>query len=152
MSIELTPACMDKPLFLRMAKDYTETLAIYDKRIRWDEGAWTSEMWHAKFIMEDRIVQGFLIIKEERFDFYPPAMYIQEFYVVPESRGRGIGLEAVKEALGKWDKDIFFYGLKSNVQAAMFWMAVADKLNWRRIRRPEIREESGCRLAVYQAR
>jgi len=152
MSVELTPAYMDKPLFLRLAKDYVETLAKFDKAIRWDEAAWTSAMWRAKFIMEDRTIQGFVLTEETQFDFYPPALYIQEFYIVPEERNKGVGLEAVKAAVKDWHGDIYFYCLKNNIQALLFWTSVAEKLEWRMIKRPEIREEPWCRLMVYQAK
>ena len=152
MNIELTPAYMDRPLFLRLAKEYVETLAKFDREIRWDESAWSKAMWRAKLIMEDRTVQGFLIAEEERFDFYPPAFCISEFYIVPEARNRGVGTEAVKVATKGWDGDIFFYVQKSNIQALLFWTAVAEEMEWRKIERSEIDEEEGCRLMVYQTR
>ena len=152
MNIELTPACMDRPLFMRLAKDYVDTLAKFDKTIRWDEGAWSQAAWRAKFIVEDRTVQGFVLAEETRFDFYPPAFYIEEFYIVPDARNRRVGIEAVKALTERWDGDIYFYVLKNNIQALLFWTAVAEELEWRKIKRPEINEEEGCKLMTYQTK
>ncbi len=152
MNIELTPACMDRTLFLRLARDYIETLAKFDNRIRWDEATWRSAMWRAKFIMDGRTVQGFAMVEETKFDFYPPALYIVEFFVVPEERNKGIGMEAVKEITKNWHGDIYFYVLKNNIKAMLFWTAVAEELGWKKTARPEIDEENGCRLMTYNVK
>lgn len=150
MSVQLAPAYMDRPLFLGMAKDYIETLAQYDSSIKWDELTWTNAMWKANFIMEDRTVQGFVITDTVPFRVFPDALCIEEFYIVPESRRKGIGLEAVKVTTANSDKDVFLYILDKNREAQMFWMSVENKLGWQRITRPEIRQEEGCELRVYR--
>ena len=141
---------MDRCLFLRMAKDYVETLAQYDREIRWDEEVWSEAAFRARFIMEDRTAQGFAITEVVPFSLFPDALYIAEFYIVPEARRRGIGLEAVKGITERWDKDIFLYVLDRNTKAKLFWTYVENELNWKRIKRPEIRDENGCEKRVYQ--
>lgn len=150
MIIELTPAYMDKPLFLRLAKDYVEELAQYDSMIRWDEYVWSRAGWDAQLIMEDRTVQGFVITEKVPFDFYAPAFHVEEFYVVPEARRRGLGMAAVKAITERVEEDLFLYILKRNTQAKLFWGAVEEELRWKRIVRPEIIEEEGCELRVYR--
>lgn len=152
MNIELTTAYLDRPLFLSMAKDYIDTLALCDDRIRWDEATWRTNSWKARFIMEDRTVQGFIVYEIVPFDFYPPAVYIKEIYVVPEARRRGIATAAVKAAVGNWDGDVFLYILNENKGARLFWTDVEAELGWKKINRPEIDEEDGCELRVYQTR
>ena len=100
--------------------------------------------------MEDRTAQGFVVTETVTFAMFPDALYIAEFYVVPEARRRGIGLEAVKGITEQWDKDIFLYILDRNTKAKLFWTYVENELDWKRIKRPEIREENGCEKRVYQ--
>lgn len=152
MSVQLAPAYMDRPLFLGMAKDYIETLAQYDGTIRWDETIWGNAMWRAKFIMDERTVQGFVITDTVPFHVFPDALCIEEFYIVPESRRKGIGLEAVKAVTENTDKDVFLYIQNENREARLFWMAVESELGWERINRPEIQQERGCELRVYHTR
>ena len=127
-----------------------ETLAQYDHEIRWDEETWSEADFRARFIMEDRTAQGFVVTETVTFAMFPDALYIAEFYVVPEARRRGIGLEAVKGITEQWDKDIFLYILDRNTKAKLFWTYVENELDWKRIKRPEIREENGCEKRVYQ--
>ena len=152
MNIELTPAYMDKPLFLRLAKDYVETLAQYDSTIRWDENVWSKAAWDAQFIMEDRTVQGFVITDTVSFHVFPDALCIEEFYVVPEARRKGIGLAAARAVTELSDKDVFLYILNGNREARLFWMAVESELGWEKIIRPEIKQEKGCELRVYHTK
>lgn len=148
--IELVPAYGDRNLFMRLAKDYVETLRQYDDQIVFDEVSWMHYLWNADFIMEDRTVQGFVVTQEVPFNVFPDALYIAEFYVVPEARKRGAGLEAVKALMRFWAGDVFLYILNGNFTGKAFWLAVEHELGWRRIQRPEIREEKGCELRVFQ--
>lgn len=150
MKIELVPCYLDRELFLRLAKDYIETLHEYDSSIIWDEGAMSHMIWDAQFIMEDRTIQGFIISEDVKFAVYKDVKYIAEFYVAPEARRRGVGIEAVKALLENWDGDVFLYILHGNFEGRAFWSAVEQKLGWRRIDRPEIRKEEGCELMVYE--
>lgn len=149
MEIELVPCYSDKALFVRMGKDYIETLRKYDSAIRWDKQSWESEIWNAEFILEDRTIQGFAIIEEVRYTVFSDLLYISEFYIVPEARRRGVGLEAVKKIMQRWNGDVFLYVLDGNYGASLFWQSVEDELGWKRIDRPEIRKESGCELRVF---
>jgi len=150
MEIKLSPAVMDRDLFLRMAKDYIATLQKYDENIVWDDASWERAAWQAQFIMEDRTVQGFAIAEVVPFSIFPNALYIAEFYVVPEARRRELGVEAVRAVTKNWNGDVFLYILEKNTQAALFWTAVEAELEWERIERPEIRKEAGCELRVYR--
>lgn len=150
--IELASCSMDRNLFLRMAKDYAETLAQYDSEIRWDESAWLSSIWRANFIMEDRTAQGFVMTEHVPFAVYADALCISEFYIVPEARKRRVGMEAVRTVTKDWSGDVFLYILDQNTPARFFWTAVEGELGWKRIQRPEIREERGCELRVYQTK
>lgn len=149
MSVKLTPCALERELFLRMAEDYIATLREFDSTIRWDEPSWNHEAWHAKFIMEDRTVQGFVVTETVPFHLFPDALYIAEFYVVPEARRRDLGIEAVKAATEGWEGDVYLYILEKNTQAKLFWAAVEAELGWKRIERPEIRQEAGCELRVF---
>lgn len=150
MKIELVPCYLDRELFLRLAKDYIETLHKYDNAIIWDEDAMGRTIWDAQFIMEDRTIQGFIISEDVKFAVYKDVKYIAEFYVAPEARRRGVGIEAVKALLENWDGDVFLYILHGNFEGRAFWSAVEQKLGWIRIDRPEIRKEEGCELRVYE--
>ena len=147
--IELASCSMDRELFLRMAKDYVETLAQYDNEIQWDEAAWSKNAWAAQFIMEDRTAQGFIMTEVVPFSIFPSALYIAEFYVVPEARNRRVGMNAVKTATSSWDGDVFLYILDRNRPARFFLTDVEAELGWTRIERPEIKQEHGCELRVY---
>lgn len=148
--IDLIPAYGDKDLFLRMAKDYVETLAQYDPAIKWDEAAWMDAMWHCDLIVEDRTIQGFALVETRFFNVFPAALYIGEFYVVPEARKRGIGKETVKRITAGWNGDIYLYILHGNFVGRAFWLDIEHEYGWRRIQRPEIPEEENCELRVYQ--
>lgn len=148
--IELTPAYGDKNLYLRMAKDYVMELRKYDSEIVWDEVVWLDAMWHTDFIMEGRTVQGFVYSETVPFNIFPSALYIGEFYIVPEARLKGIGTEAVKELVKGWDGDIYLYILHGNFAARAFWLSVEHEMGWKRIERPEINDGANCELRVYQ--
>lgn len=148
--VELVPCSMDRDLFMRLAKDYVEELSQYDPEIKWDESVWAKGAWSAKFIMEDRTVQGFVMTEVVPFSVFPSALYIAEFYVVPEARNRHVGTEAVRAVTEIWNGDVFLYVLNQNRAARFFWTDVEAELGWERIERPEIREESGCELRVYK--
>lgn len=148
--VELVPCSMDRDLFMRLAKDYVEELSQYDPEIKWDESVWSRSVWSTKFIMEDRTVQGFVMTEVTQFSVFPPALYIAEFYVVPDARKRHIGTDAVRVATAGWSGDVFLYMLDKNRAARFFWTDVEAELGWERIERPEIREESGCELRVYK--
>lgn len=148
--IELIPAYGDRHLFLRLAHDYVDTLHEYDEKVIWDEATWLGMLWNADFIMEDRTVQGFVVTRQVPFNVFPDCLYIAEFYVVPEARKRGVGKEAVKAMMNYWAGDVFLYILSGNFAARAFWMAVEKELGWKRIQRPEIPEEPGCELRVFQ--
>lgn len=148
--VELVPCSMDRDLFMRLAKGYVEELSQYDPEIKWDESVWSRSVWSTKFIMEDRTVQGFVMTEVTQFSVFPPALYIAEFYVVPDARKRHIGTDAVRVATAGWSGDVFLYMLDKNRAARFFWTDVEAELGWERIERPEIREESGCELRVYK--
>jgi len=150
MSVELAPCYTDRALFLRLARDYIETLRKYDSRIVWDEVSVGEWIWHSQFIIEDRTIQGFVMTEEIDYKIYRDLLYVTEFYIVPEARKRGIGVEAVKSLLRDWHGDVFFYVLHGNFEAKAFWGAVEQKLGWERISRPEIRQEDGCELRVFR--
>lgn len=76
---------------------------------------------------KDKAVAGFAIYSK-----YPdcPAdcqLYIQDIYVRPESRGKGLGTELMKKVLkekvdGKKVKRIALYVMDSNIKGREFWM------------------------------
>lgn len=152
MDVKLVPCYTDRELYLRLVKEYIETLREHDSSIIWDEASVGHMIWDAQFIMEDRTIQGFVISEEIKFALYSDIKYIAEFYVVPDARRRGIGKEAVRELLRDWDGDVFLYVLHGNFEASAFWMDIEQEFGWKRIKRPEIREERGCELRVFQTR
>ena len=109
-------------------------------------------MWESVFIVEDRQIQGFICATIERFNIFPDALYIGEFFIVPEARQKGIGTEAVKKLIEmfEWSGDIFLYILHGNFVARAFWLSIEHEYDWKRINRPEIKEASNCELRVYQ--
>lgn len=149
MKIELIPCYTDRKLFLDFAKAYIETLQEFDATIRWDEGIWSEYMWESCFILEGRTIQGFVCKQEIPYKMFSDLLYIAEFYIVPEARKRGVGLAAVKALVDEWRGDVFLYILHENFTAKAFWGAVEGKLGWRRIQRPDLRNEPGCELRVY---
>lgn len=150
MNIELVPAYTDRKLFMEMAKDYIQTLRQFDRKIIYDESTWQDAAWISSFILEDRTIQGFITKEEVQFKVFPDMLYIGEFYIVPEARKRGVGLNAVKVLMENWHDDVFLYILNGNFAAKAFWGAVEQKLGWKRISRPEVRQEENCELRVYQ--
>lgn len=137
---------------MQLAKEYIETLRKYDSRIIWDEGAMSHMIWDAKFIREGRTVQGFVITEEVKFSIYKDILYIEEFYIEPEARRKGIGREAVRALMEHWKGDVFLYVLHGNFEASAFWTAIEREFGWKRIQRPEIRKEEGCELRVYETK
>ena len=99
MEIEFAPCYTDRALFLRLAKDYIETLRMYDPRIVWDEASVSEWIWHSQFIIEDRTIQGFVVTEEIDYKIYRNLLYIGEFYIAPEARRCGVGKEAVRKLL-----------------------------------------------------
>ena len=149
MEIEFAPCYTDRALFLRLAKDYIETLRMYDPRIVWDEASVSEWIWHSQFIIEDRTIQGFVVTEEIDYKIYRNLLYIGEFYIAPEARRCGVGKEAVRKLLRNWDGDVFFYILNRNFEAKAFWGSIEQEFGWKRIERPEIRQEDGCELRVF---
>ena len=150
MKIEFVPAYSDRALFLRLAKDYVESLRKADELIVWDEPTWMKATWDSWFIVEDRTIQGFIITQEVDFKVYNKLLYIEEFYIVPEARRKKIGFSTIEEIDKTWSGDVFFYVLNRNYGAKAFWEYVERKLEWKKINRPEIREEIGCELMVFE--
>ena len=150
--IELASCFLDRDLFLRMAKDYIDTLATYDNEILWDEVTWNGVIWNAQFIVEDRTIQGFAVTETQRFCFFPDAFYIAEFYIAPEARRKHIGTEAVKALTENWNGDLYLYVIDQNTPARFFWSNVEAELGWKRIKRPELRQEEGCELRVFSTK
>ena len=76
---------------------------------------------------KDKAVAGFVIYSK-----YPDCpsdcqMYIQDIYVKPESRGKGLGAELMKKALkekvdGKKVRRIALFVMDSNLKGRAFWM------------------------------
>ena len=147
--IDLVPCYSDRALFLRLYRDYVDTLHEFDNTIVWDEISASQYMWSAFFSMEDRTIQGFVITEEVCYKLYSDLLYIAEFYIVPEARRQGVGLAAVRAITGKWHGDVFLYILNHNFAAKGFWGAVERELGWKQIDRPEIRREKGCELYIY---
>ena len=135
---------------MQLAKEYIETLQKYDSKIIWDEGAMSHAIWDAQFIREGRTVQGFVISEEVKFSIYKDILYIEEFYIEPDARRKGIGREAVRALLEHWDGDVFLYVLHGNFAASAFWAEIEQEFGWKRIQRPEIRKEEGCELRVFE--
>ena len=150
--VDLVPCYADRNLYLRMAKDYINTLKQYDGEIVWDERAFLDKLWDACFIMEDRTIQGFVVSTTIKFEVFPDAMYIEETYVVPEARKKGYGKAAVMNLMKNYDGDVFLYVLDQNFEARLFWEVIEADLGWKRIERPEIRNEPGCELRVYSVK
>ncbi len=148
--IELAQCAMDKDLYFRMAQDYVDTLSTYDNAIRWDEPSWAQGMWSSQFLMENRTAQGFAMTQRVHFNLFPDALYIAEFYVVPEARRKHLGTDAVRALTRDWSGDVFLYILDKNTPARIFWTDVEAELGWRQIQRPEIHQEPGCELRVYK--
>ncbi len=150
MGIKFSPCYGKRELFLKLAKDYVEELSAYDNTIRWDESAADVWMWDAEFILENNKIRGFIFSEIPLVGEDKPYLYIAEFYIVPEARKRGLGFEAVKAFMKRWDGDVFLYILNRNKPAKGFWTAVEQRLGWKRILEPEIRQERGCELRIFK--
>lgn len=152
MDIKLVPAYLDRKLFLKLAKDYVKELSQYDDMIRWDEPSWIGIMWMADLIITGGITCGFAIKEVVQFDGCPDALYISEFYIIPEVRRNGTGTAAVSALTKDWDGDVFLYILADNFAAKAFWNAVKKNNEWEEISRSEIKKEPGCFLKVYRTK
>lgn len=149
MKINFMPCHSGKELFLKLAKDYVEELSTYDNTIKWDEKAAEDWMWDTDFILENGKIRGFIFSEVPTIGANQMFLYIAEFYIVPEARMRGLGFEAVKAFMKHWDGDVFLYVLDRNKPAKGFWGTVEQRLGWKRIEDPRIRQESGCELRVF---
>ena len=52
-------------------------------------------------------------------------------------------------AVLRGSKDVFFYVLNQNFEAKAFWGYIEREFGWKRTERPEIRQEDGCELRVF---
>lgn len=149
MEIRFMPCSDIKELYLKLAKDYVETLSKYDDAIRWDEAAFERMIWDADFIFEDSKACGFIIREYVELENGKKYLYIAEFYIMPEVRKCGLGFAAVEAYMKSWDGDVFLYVLDHNEPAKGFWDAVEQRLGWKRVERSEIRQEEGCELRIF---
>ena len=150
MSIEFLPCYHGKDLFMKLAKDYIEELRKFDSSIKWDERTVEDWVWDSNFIVESGKIRGFMFTEFPTICDGKDFLYIAEFYIVPESRMRGLGFSAVEAYTRSWDGNVFLYVLDRNEPAKGFWKTVEQRLGWKRVEEPEIRQENGCELRVFQ--
>ena len=149
MNVELVPCIKDRDFFIYLAQEYVKELQKYDDRIIWDEVTWDRGIWDSLFIVDGGILCGFLCKKEIEFKNKKPLLFIDEFFISPDERHRGVGMEAVRCLVKGWSGDVGFYILDQNEGAKKFWNAVEKEMGWVAIERPEIRKEEDCELRVF---
>lgn len=143
-------ASADLSTYLQMAENYVHDLQAFSPDLRWSREAWLNDLSGTFLIRSRTDVIGLVVLEIVNFFEQPEALYFSEFYLRPEFRRQGYGREAVSAILDQWDRDLFLYVLKGNQTAAQFWNTMAKENHWKKIERPEIRQERDCELRIYR--
>ena len=150
MNIEFVPCHKDRALFICLVKDYIGALKEFDERIVWDEGIWNDAIWDSLFIVDGGVMCGFVCMREINYRSKPRLLFIDEFYISPEERRRGVGMEAVRKITRNWSGDIGLYILNRNEIGKKFWEEAENRFGWIRTERSDIRKEEGCELRLFR--
>lgn len=115
---------------------YFEEMSLYYEYEKDDKGRYvykylpryfTEDSRHACFIYEDECVVGFVLVNKYAFTNEIVDNCIAEFYIFPEFRSKGYGMQAVDCLLalmpGKWQLK---YSL-DNKPGVRFWKKVKEK-------------------------
>lgn len=94
------------------------------------------------FIVNNGNIVGFIILQyvDESYGIVYPKWYIVEFYISPEYRRQGLGLETVKYFCTTRSNHFFIYILERNAIAKHFWNKVASELHLEKIQGGEYEE------------
>lgn len=154
------PGGSDVDTYVSMYKSYGTELRQYDPTLPEFTDAFCMQLANlhirysttlfADFLMVDDKIIGFSVGQfvsfKRPFDNY----YIVEFYIKPEYRRKGYGLEAVKLILNTYHFDrIFWYVIVGNTPAERFWSKVSKTLGLTPVYAGNIKYEKGCSTWAY---
>jgi len=132
-----------RELFVSMYENYVKDLAPFNPHINvrfarsYAEDYFRQEFFETVKIQlietSDDEVVGFIIISNSTADncTAPGTNWcIHEFYIKPESRRKGYGLEAIKEFQKEHTGKVCYFILHNNKVAEAFWSRVEQELGW----------------------
>lgn len=141
-------------IFHRMYDDYLKCLEKYSKQLKENKvnraeliNEYMNDPQLIKYFAKmDGAYVGFSILQWVDI-LIPPAWYIVEFYVVPEHRRKGIGTKMFEKIKEKIKGDFFFYILKKNGPAKIFWKKMTKDLE--RKEREDIAAFEDCETVCF---
>lgn len=132
-----------RELFTSMYEDYIKTLAPFNPYINVGLAkSYADDYFRQEFLETVKIhlietsrdeVVGFIIISNSVADncTAPGTNWcIHEFYIKPENRRKGYGLEAIKEFQKEHTGKLCYFILHNNKVAEAFWRRVEQELGW----------------------
>ena len=133
--VSLSRADLVPDILRYMAKNYVAELSLFDDTIRWNENAWSETIPYTYMMRTDnnREPVGFVTVRVLVRNDGPGALYIDEMYVAPEFRRKGIALDAVRVLVRNWDNNVCLHVLSGNEPAKSFWDCVEERLHWARV-------------------
>lgn len=127
--------------FIKMYKDYVQTLAPYNPEIKSDLAVDYASFYLARQFVgnisvyllktqEDETV-GFIIVGSGETDTAPKTNWcIHEFYILPKHRRKGFGTKALEKFQKAHTGKVCYFVLKRNKPAQAFWKAATERLKW----------------------
>lgn len=134
--------CVDEQdEFIKMYKDYVQTLAPYNPLVKVQLAEdyacyYLSQEFTAGIsayllkTQEDETV-GFIIVGSGDMDTAPKTNWcIHEFYILPEYRRKGVGIKALEKFQKMHTGKVCYFVLKQNTPAQAFWKAATERMGW----------------------
>lgn len=134
--------CLDEQnKFIKMYKDYVQSLAPYNPSIKiqlaedYASDYLTQEFLGGIFVyllktQEDKTV-GFIIVGSGKMGTAPKTNWcIHEFYILPEYRRKGFGIKTLEKFQKMHTGKVCYFVLKQNTPAQAFWKAATERLKW----------------------
>lgn len=81
---------------------------------------------HVHLMLDDDQIVGFVIITQAELLYTKADYCIEEFFVIPERRREGIGLNIFKQIIKRYQGMGSLYVLKANLPAQSFWNKVLE--------------------------
>lgn len=135
-----------KEVYFEMYKDYTETLGKYNPEIathlhRYFADSYLKQAYGGGLTvhlieLDNGEIIGFTIIGNSSVEGYVPPdtdWFIHEFYIKPEYRRNGYGIEAVKTFQKTHTGKVGYFILRKNTPALSFWEKAESVLGWKRL-------------------
>ena len=136
----------EKERFTKMYHEYLKELSLYSKSVIDMPDDWIIEHYFNESRLQKRWILlggmkiGFIILQyvDKSCGIDPPLWYIVEFYIIPKYRNQGHGTKAVSYFLKIYPGDFFYYVLKRNTPAKVFWTHITRNFNLKEISRSDV--------------